>query len=90
MPAILLPAIIYGLCAAVALICAVLLLSAWRRQGHRLLLWSGLCFAGLTANNMLLVLDKLVFLEVDLSPYRHAVAVVSIAILLYGLIWDSD
>ncbi|HVW75162.1 MAG TPA: DUF5985 family protein [Rhizomicrobium sp.] len=90
MPALLLPAIIYGLCAAVALLCAVLLLLAWRRQRHRLLLWSGLCFVGLTINNVLLVLDKIVFLEVDLSPYRHAMAVISIAILLYGLIWDSD
>jgi hypothetical protein len=90
MPSFLLSAIIYGLCAAVALLCAVLLLAAWRRQGHRLLLWSGLCFAGLTINNVLLVLDKMVFLEVDLSPYRHATAVTSIVILLYGLIWDSD
>lgn len=90
MPPVFLSAVIYGLCAIVALLCAVLLLSAWHRQGHRLLLWSGLCFAGLTINNVLLVLDKIVFLEVDLSPWRHAAALVSIAVLLYGLIWDGD
>ncbi|HEX4637587.1 MAG TPA: DUF5985 family protein [Rhizomicrobium sp.] len=82
--------VIYGLCAAVALLCAILLLAAWRRQRHRLLLWSGLCFAGFTLNNVVLVLDKIVFLDVDLSPWRAGIALVSIAILLYGLIWDAD
>jgi uncharacterized membrane protein len=82
--------VIYTLCAAVALLCAVLLLSAWRRQRHRLLLWSGLCFAGFTVNNVILVLDKIVFLETDLSVLRTGVALVSIAVLLYGLIWDAD
>lgn len=90
MPSLLLSSLIYGLCAAVALLCAVMLLNAWRRQRHRLLLWSGLCFAGLTVNNVLLVLDKIVFLNVDLSPWRHGMAVISIAVLLYGLIWDCD
>ena len=82
--------VIYGLCAAVALLCAVLLFAAWRRQRHRLLLWSGLCFAGFTINNVLLVLDKVIYPEVDLSVWRTGVAVISIAVLLYGLIWDAD
>jgi cytochrome bd-type quinol oxidase subunit 2 len=82
--------LIYGLCAAVALLCAVLLLAAWRRQGHKLLLWSGLCFAGFTINNILLVLDKVVYPDVDLSVWRTGVAALSIAVLLYGLIWDAD
>ena len=38
-------ALIYALCAVVALLCAWLLLAAYRRQNYRLLLWSGLCFA---------------------------------------------
>jgi hypothetical protein len=83
-------AIIYGLCALTALFCAVLLLQAYRRSGYRLLLWSGLCFAGLTANNVLLVLDKLVFTELDLSLWRNSAALLSMAVLLYGLIWDSE
>ena len=82
--------VIYGLCAAVALLCAVLLFAAWRRQRHRLLLWSGLCFAGFTINNVLLVLDKVIYPDVDLSVWRTGVAVISIAVLLYGLIWDAD
>ena len=82
--------IIYGLCAAVALLCAVLLLAAWGRQHHRLLLWSGLCFTGFTINNVLLVLDKLVLPDADLGLWRMGVAVISIGILLYGLVWDSQ
>jgi hypothetical protein len=82
--------IIYALCALTALICTVLLLQAYRRSAYRLLLWSGLCFAGLTMNNFLLVLDKLVFPLVDLSPWRTLVALVAMSVLLYGLIWDSE
>ena len=52
--------IIYTLCALTALACAYLLLQDYRRGGYRLLLWSGLCFAELTINNLLLVIDKLI------------------------------
>jgi len=83
-------AIIYSLCALTALGCALLLLRGYRRSRYRLLLWSGLCFAGLTANNLLLVIDKVALPEVDLSIWRTAVALVAMAILLFGLIWDSD
>ena len=83
-------AIIYSLCALTALGCALLLLRGYRRSRYRLLLWSGLCFAGLTANNLLLVIDKVALPEVDLSIWRTAVALVAMTILLFGLIWDSD
>jgi len=83
-------AIIYGLCMLTALTCTVMLLLAYRRGGYRLLLWSGLCFAGLTLNNLLLVLDKLIFTVVDLSLLRTIVALAAMAVLLYGLIWDTE
>jgi hypothetical protein len=83
-------AIIYGLCALSALLCTVLLLQAYRRGRYRLLLWSGLCFAGLTINNLLLVLDRLFLPDSDLSIWRTSVALLAMAILLYGLIWDAE
>ena len=83
-------ATIYGLCALTALLCTVLLLQAYQRGGYRLLLWSGLCFAGLTLNNLLLVLDKLVFTAVDLSLWRTSVALIAMAVLLYGMIWSTE
>jgi hypothetical protein len=66
-------AIIYTLCAFTAALCTYLLLQAYRRGGYRLLLWSGLCFAGLTANNLLLVVDKLLLPLIDLSALRTSV-----------------
>lgn len=83
-------AVIYSLCALTALMCTYLLLQAYRRSRSRLLFWSGLCFAGLTVNNLLLVLDKLVFLAVDLSIWRTLVALLAMSVLLYGLIWDTE
>lgn len=59
--------LIYGMCALTALLCAWLLLQAWRRSRYKLLFWSALCFAGLTVNNMLLVVDKLIFPAVDIN-----------------------
>jgi hypothetical protein len=84
-------AIIYGLCSLTALACAYLLLQSYRRGGYRLLLWSGLCFAGLTINNLLLIIDKLILpADIDLSLWRNASVLVSMAVLLYGLIWDTE
>jgi hypothetical protein len=83
-------AVIYLLCALTALLCAVLLLLAYARSRYRLLLWSGLCFAGLTLNNLLLVVDKLVLPSSDLADWRSMVALLAMIVLLYGLIFDAD
>lgn len=82
--------IIYLLSAVTAFLCAWLLLRAYRRSRYRLLLWSGLCFAGLTLNNLILVLDKLVLTGADLSIWRTSVALLAMAVLLYGLIWETE
>lgn len=81
---------IYTLDALTALACTLLLLRAYLNSRYRLLLWSSICFAGLTLNNVLLVLDKIVFPEVDLSPLRSAVALGAMTTLLIGMIWDSE
>ena len=47
--------LVYVLCALTSLACAILLLRGYFRTRVRLLLWSGLCFAGLALNNALLV-----------------------------------
>lgn len=83
-------ALIYGLCTLTALVCAYLLLTAYRRGRYRLLLWSGLGFAGLTLNNLVLALDKLVFTLMDLTIWRTIIALLSFMIILYGLIWDTE
>jgi len=82
--------IIYALCAIAAAVCAFLLLHAYHRGGYRLLLWSGLCFVGLTFNNLILVADKVLVPHMDLSFWRTAAALLAMTVLLFGLIWDSE
>ena len=81
--------LIYTLCAITAFLCAALLLRAYWRSGYRLLLWSGLCFAGLTINNILVVLDKVILPANDLSAIRSLAALLAMTVLIYGLIFDE-
>ncbi len=70
--------------------CMVLLLRGYARTGVRLLLWSGLCFIFLTANNMLLFVDTVVWPHVDLRIYRLGAALAGVACLLYAFIWEAE
>ena len=80
--------IIYILCALTSGLCAVLLLRGYARSRARLLFWSGLCFVGLALNNLLLVLDVSV-IDVDLSTWRTLPALGGVALLVYGLVWET-
>jgi hypothetical protein len=81
--------IVYALCALTSLTCAILLLRGYGRNGTRLLLWSGLCFACFFLNNLLLIVDVHMLPETDLSVLRSLPSVIVIALLVYGLVWDS-
>ena len=81
--------IVFVLCALTSFACAVLLLRGYVRSRVRLLLWTGLCFAGLCLNNILLVVDARTP-SVDLSVWRSFPAVAGLAVLVYGLIWDAN
>jgi hydrogenase/urease accessory protein HupE len=80
---------IYGLCALTALLCAGLLLKTYRQRNAGLLFWSGMFFVMQAINNTLLILDKLVVPTVDLSLWRSTIALVAIAVLLYGLVMNE-
>lgn len=82
--------LVYALCAMTSFACMVLLLKAYSASRVKLLLWSGLCFAGLTLNNVLLFIDVRIVPEYDLSVWRTIPAVVGVGLLIYGLIWDSE
>lgn len=81
--------LIYLLCSGTSLLCAFLLLRSYRHNGMRLLLWSGLCFAGLTINSILVFLDMIVIHDIDLRSVRLCVALASMSVLLFGLIWEA-
>jgi hypothetical protein len=84
-------ATVYVLGALTTLLCAVLLLRAYGKVRQRLLLWSGLCFAGLTISNVLLFVD-LVLLPTQTNLYvaRLATAAIAMSALLYGLIREGE
>ena len=82
--------IVYVLCAATAFGCAWLLFRAYTSSGHALLLWSTLCFAFLTLSNVLLVADRLLFADVDLSTLRLIPALAAMVVLVHGLIWHGE
>jgi len=67
----------------------VLLLLGARRSGSRMLFWSGLCFAGLTLTNLLVIADHYLLREIDLAPLRLSSALIAIALLVYGLIFEE-
>ena len=72
-------------------LCAFLLLRGYARVKQRLLLWSGLCFAGLMVSNAVLFFDLAVIpAEISLYTWRLAIAAGSMLLLLYGLIFESD
>lgn len=84
-------AIVYFLCGLTALACAWLLLRSYARTRLRLLLWSALCFAGLTVNNVLLFVDRILLPStIDLGTWRLVAALVALLPLLYGLIWEDE
>lgn len=82
--------LVYILCAATSFACAWLLFRAYSRSGHWLLFWSALCFACLTLNNSLLVADRLLIPDSDLSTWRLLPALAAMIVMLHGLVWHGE
>lgn len=80
----------YVLCAVTALACGILLLRGYWRSRTRLLLWTGLFFLAMVAENVALFVDLVVFPEVDvgLLTVRRVIGLAAVAVLVYGLIWE--
>lgn len=82
--------VLYLLAVLTCLACTLLLWRSYAKTGLRLLLWSALCFVGLTASNLLLFFDLVVFLEADLRVWRLLGALVGLGFLLYGFIFEAE
>jgi hypothetical protein len=80
---------VYFMCAMTSALCASLLFINFRRSGVRLLFWASACFFGLTANNILLFVDRIIVPSTDMSVFRTLPAVVGFGVLLWGFIWDT-
>ena len=84
------PTLVYTLCFATSTLCAYLLGRSFRRTRSKLLFWSALCFVLLAVVNFVVVLDMLVYPEVDLRPVRLWLSLAAVSVLLFGFIWDED
>ena len=83
------PQIVYGLCLLASTTCAVLLSRAWWTSRQPLLFWSAICFALLALNNLFVVLDMVIFADIDFTLARQISALAAVATLLYGFVWES-
>ena len=83
------PGVVYLLCLLTSTACAVLLARSYRRNGMSLLLWSSICFTFLAANNLVLVVDLLIWPDSDLRIWRASLALAASASLIWGVIWDT-
>jgi Family of unknown function (DUF5985) len=81
---------LYSLAILTSLGCTVLLIRGYRQRQYSLLLWSAVCFACLTANNVLLFVDLLVFPTVDLRLWRLVTSLAGVLCMLYAFIWESE
>jgi hypothetical protein len=83
--------LVYLLGTIVTLMCAILLLRAYHSVRMKLLLWSGLCFVGLTVSNALLCIDLILLAgTVDLYMARLGTAAGAMLLLIYGLVFESE
>ena len=80
---------VYVLCAITSCLCSILLWRGYRRSGVNMLVWSSLCFLGLTLDNVLLYIDVFVVPEYSLLVWRKLPGLLALVALLYGLVWDS-
>jgi hypothetical protein len=84
------PAVVYVLCFITSAACAWLLGRSYARSRARLLLWSSACFVLLAGNNLMLVLDLLVFTDVNLRIGRLLLSLAAVSVLLFGFVWDLE
>jgi hypothetical protein len=84
------PTIVYLLCFFTSSACAWMLGRSYRRTGARLLLWSGLCFFFLAANNLVLVVDLVLLPGNDLRLGRLLFTLAALGTLLFGFVWDLE
>ena len=84
------PTIVYVLCFLTSLVCAWMLGRSYAVNGTRLLLWSAICFGFLALNNLALVLDLVVWPDLDLRLPRVLLALAAASSLIWGFVWEVE
>jgi len=84
------PTAVYVLCFLTSAACAWLLGRSYLRTRARLLLGSSICFILLALNNLALVVDLVVFPDLDLRVLRLVLALAAVCALLFAFIWNLE
>ena len=85
------PTIVYVLCFLTSASCAALLGRSYSRNRARLLLWSAICFVFLAMNNLVLVLDLVIWPnEFDLRLSRLLFSLAAVVSLIWGFVWEVE
>lgn len=80
---------VYWICSIVSIGCAVLLLRSYLRSRQRLLFWACGFFVCFAISNVILVMDLVLFPQIELIMYRNGFTLAGVILLLYGLIWET-
>jgi hypothetical protein len=64
-------------------------MNRYRKTRADLLFWSALAFFAFTVTNVLLVLDLVIFPNLDFSLWRTGATVAGVLVLLFGLVRNS-
>lgn len=81
---------VYLLCFILSALCAGLLLRQYSRVASPVLLWSSACFVLLAASNLLVVVDQLMFPDLNFKLPRLVLTLLAVAVLLFGFIWEAE
>lgn len=82
--------IVYLLCGIFSLLCAGLLFRSYKKTPSHLLFWSAFCFSLLALNNTVLIIDLVIFPQIDFNGalFRNVLGASAGSVLLFGLIWE--
>jgi hypothetical protein len=84
------PGVVYLLCLVTSVICAGLLIRAWRRSRTPFLMWCAVAFSLLALNNLFVVADMILFPDIPFWGLRQAAAFSAVAVLIYAFVWEID
>jgi hypothetical protein len=82
--------LVYILCALISALCTYLLWKRYRLSRNSLLFWSAVCFFGFFVSNIMLVLNNIIFPDINLRLLRLSPILLGLLALIYGLIFKVE
>lgn len=83
--------IVYSLCFLLSVLCSFMLFRKYKKSRINLLLYTGVAFALIAINNIILFLDLVVFPDAEFNGalLRIVSGALGSTVLLFGLIWEA-